>query len=190
LGLAAVDRVAELPAAHRLPAVARVARLRMKAGERRVALPARRDGAGDDALALAIAAHGRPELLDDADGLVTDDETALDRVLALEDVHVGAANRRRRDPQQRVRRPDVGDRLLVENASPRLDEYGRLHLARHVSSPPVRSIAVSRAPLPAGIRTVRDLRPARAIGSVSAGRRRRIAMTSAMIASSRTVRRE
>ena len=73
LGLAAVDGVAEPPAADRLPAVRRAgAVLRVAAAQAGVAVPARRDGAGDHPLALAVALHGRAELLDHADRLVAD----------------------------------------------------------------------------------------------------------------------
>ena len=46
--------------------------LRAAAAQAGVAVAARRDGAGDDPLALAVALHGRAELLDDADRLVAD----------------------------------------------------------------------------------------------------------------------
>ena len=52
LGLAAVDGVAEAPAADGLEAVAAVAALRRTARQAGAALAARRDGAGDDAVAL------------------------------------------------------------------------------------------------------------------------------------------
>ena len=73
LGLAAVDGVAEAPAAHRLPAVLGAGPvLRMAAAQAGLAVPARRDRAGDDPLALAVALHGRAELLDHADRLMAD----------------------------------------------------------------------------------------------------------------------
>jgi hypothetical protein len=71
--LAAVDGVLEFPASERLPPVRRSgAILRMAAGERSVAVPARCDGAGDHALALAVALHRRPKFFDYADRLVAD----------------------------------------------------------------------------------------------------------------------
>ena len=91
-----------------------------------VAVAARRDGAGDHALALAVALHGRAELLDHADRLVADGQALGDRVLALEDVDVGAADRGGRDPHQRVERTDLGDRLLVEHDAARARRRRRL----------------------------------------------------------------
>ena len=93
LGLRAVDGVAEAPAADGLVAGA-VAALREVAGQAGVALAARRDGADEDALADLVAGHAGAELLDDADRLVADDQPGPDRVLALDDVEVGAADRR------------------------------------------------------------------------------------------------
>ena len=90
------------------------------AAQARVAVAARRDRAGDHALALAVALHGRAELLDDADRLVTDGQALGDRIFAFEDVDVGAADRRRGDAQQRVQRTDIGDRLLVSTIRPGL----------------------------------------------------------------------
>src|SRR5450755_3029172 len=52
-----------------------------------IAVAARRDGAGDDALTLAITLHRRSEFLDHADGFMTDGQTARDRILALEDMN-------------------------------------------------------------------------------------------------------
>ena len=103
----------------------------VEAGE---ALAAGRDGADDDALPTLVAGHARPQLLDHADRLVADDAAALDRVLALEDVDIGAADRRGGDPDQRVARPDLRHRLLVEDDTARLDEHGRLHRAHHLFS--------------------------------------------------------
>ena len=50
------------------------------------------------------------------------------RIFALQDMDVGAADRRRGDPHQRVERADVGDRLVVQHDPPRLDEDRRFHL--------------------------------------------------------------
>jgi hypothetical protein len=101
--------------------------LGVAAAERGVAVPGGGDGAGDHALALAVTLHGRADLLDHAHRLVADREALRDRVLALEDVHVGAADRGGRDPHQRVQRADVGDQLLVECDAARLDEDGGSH---------------------------------------------------------------
>src|SRR6185503_4734516 len=65
LGLTSVDRVAKPPAPDRLSAT--LGRIATKA---RVALAARRDRSGDDALAEAVTGYCRAKLLDDADGLM------------------------------------------------------------------------------------------------------------------------
>ena len=72
LGLRAVDRVAEAPAADGLVAGA-VAALAQLAAEAGVALAARRDGADEHAVADLVAGDAGAELLDDPDGLVADD---------------------------------------------------------------------------------------------------------------------
>jgi hypothetical protein len=134
-GLASVDGVAELPAAHRLPPVRRAGPvLGMAAVEAGMAVAARRDRPGNHPLALAVAVHLRSELLDDADGFVADGQTLLDRILALEDVDVGAADRRRGDPDQRVGGADVGNRLVVDDDAVGLDEDRGFHFGhRHGS---------------------------------------------------------
>ena len=92
--------------------------LRAAAAEARVAVAARRDGAGDDALALAVALHGATELLDDADRFVANGQARRDRILALQDVDVGAADRRGGDADERVERADIGHRLLASTIRP------------------------------------------------------------------------
>ena len=82
------------------------AALRMRAVQAIEALPARRDRADDDALAdRVLAFQALAELLDDADRLVAEDQALADGVFALDDVDVGAADRRRRDPDDRFSRP-------------------------------------------------------------------------------------
>ena len=61
------------------------------------------------------------------DGLVADREAPGDRVLAPQDVHVGAAEGGGGHAHQRVERTDVRDRLLVEHDASRLDEDGGFH---------------------------------------------------------------
>ena len=69
------------------------------------ALAARRDRADDDALADGVVGlEPGAELLDDADRLVAEDQPGPHRILAADDVHVGAADRRRRDPDDRLAR--------------------------------------------------------------------------------------
>src|ERR671921_590026 len=108
--------LAEAPAAERLPAVLGASPvLRMAAAQASLAVPARRDRARDDLLPLAVAPHSRAKLFDDADWLVADGQPAGYGILALEDVDVGAADRGGGDADERIERPDVRDRLLVED---------------------------------------------------------------------------
>ena len=107
LGLGAVDRVAEAPATKGLVAVA-VAALAEVAGQAGAALAAGRDRADEDALADLVAGDADAELLDDADRLVADDQPGADRVLALDDVDVGAADGRRRDADHGLAGRGVG----------------------------------------------------------------------------------
>src|SRR5690606_30455396 len=85
-GLVAVAAAA--PARDEIGAV--LARVAVLAG---VGREARADGARDHALAFLVAEHRAAQLLDHADGLVADGEPLGDRVLALEDMDVGAADR-------------------------------------------------------------------------------------------------
>jgi hypothetical protein len=82
--------------------------------EARVALAARRDRADDHALADLVAGHARAQLRDDADRLVTDDQPRLHRVLALQDVDVRAADRRRRDRTSASPGADLRHRPLLQ----------------------------------------------------------------------------
>ena len=68
-----------------------------------------------------------------------------DRIFALEDVDVGAADRRGGDADQRIERADVRDRLLVEHDAAGLDEDRRLSSwAWHSSGWFMRSVSASR----------------------------------------------
>ena len=95
LRLGAVDRVAENPATrsamriHPLPA--------------RLAFPARADARDEHAVAFAERRHLRTDSLDDADAFVAENPARRDRRhVALHDVQVRAADRRRRDAHQRI----------------------------------------------------------------------------------------
>ena len=97
LGLGAVDLVAEDPAAggavrvHQLPAI--------------VAFAAGGDAGDQDAVSRLERGDGRPDLVDDADALMAENAARLTgRDVALEDVQVGAANRRFRHLDDRVGR--------------------------------------------------------------------------------------
>lgn len=84
---------------------------------------------------FAIAADRRSEFLDDAHGLVPDREAACYRIFALEYVHVGPANRRRRDPHERVKRTDLWNALFTQDYSPGLYENSRSHHGHDSESP-------------------------------------------------------
>src|SRR6185503_169529 len=101
--------------------------LGMLAAQAGIAVPAGRDGTGDDALAFGVAGHGRPQLLYDADRLVADRQALLHGILAAQDVDVGATDRGRGNPHQGVERADIGDRLGLEDDTSRLDENSRFH---------------------------------------------------------------
>ena len=135
LGLAAVDGVAELPAAHRLEAVTCAgAVLRGLAAQAGIAVAARRDGANDDPLALFVVRYGGTKLFDDADRLVPDGQAFADGILALEDVNIGAADRGRGDAHQRVQGTDVGYGLGFENDAAGLNEDRGFHPGHGLSS--------------------------------------------------------
>ena len=53
-----------------------------------------RDRAGDDPLAFLEASNRRPELLDDADRFMADRQASANRIFALQDMHVSAADAR------------------------------------------------------------------------------------------------
>ena len=107
-GLAAVDGVAEPPAADGLVTVAAVAALRSVARQARAALAAGRDGTDDHAISRAIADHPGPELPRCAHRFVTDDEPVSHRVFALQDVHVGSADGRHACLEERLTRSGLG----------------------------------------------------------------------------------
>jgi hypothetical protein len=121
-GLAAVDGVAETPAAHRLAAA-----LGLEAIKAGMALAAGGDRAGDDALADFISGHRGAEFFDDADGLMSDDASFGDGVLAFEDVDIGAADGGGGDAEKRVARADLGDRLVFQNDAAWLDKDSGFH---------------------------------------------------------------
>ena len=126
LGLRAVDRVAEAPAAEGLEALA-VTALAEVARQAGATLAARRDRADEDALADLVAGDAGAELFDDADRLVADDQARSDRVLALQDVDVGAADRRRGDADDGLADAGAGLRDRLDTDVARSVEDGRAH---------------------------------------------------------------
>ena len=113
LGLRAVDRVPEAPAAERLEPGA-MAALRQPARQAGVALAARRDRADQNTLADLVADEARPELFDHPDGLVTQDEARPNRVFAFDDVDVRPADRGERDPDECLARAGMASCDLLD----------------------------------------------------------------------------
>jgi hypothetical protein len=58
---------------------------------------------------------------------VADRQPWLDRILAFEDMDVGAANSCGGDANQRIAGPDVGDRLFPQCDLAWFQKYGGLH---------------------------------------------------------------
>jgi hypothetical protein len=133
VGLDAVGGVAQPPAADHLPFVVRAGALGAVSVLAVEAAAARGDGADQHALADLVADDGGAELVDDADRLVADDPARGDRVLALEDVHVGAADRGHRHAHDRVGGPAGGHRPLLERDHAGPLEDGGAHAARPVA---------------------------------------------------------
>ena len=110
LGLGAIDRVAENPSAR--PAV------RIHARSTQITDPARADARDQHPVASVKRRHERTHGLDDADAFVPENSAGRDRWdVALQDVKVRAADRRRRDPDHRI--PGVAnDRLGLRLPGP------------------------------------------------------------------------
>jgi hypothetical protein len=120
--LAAVNGVAQPPSAHRLAAT-----LGMVATQAEVTLAAGRDCPGDHGLPDFVARHSGTELLDNAHRFMADRQPACDRILALESMHVGTADRGRRYAQQCVARTDLWNRFVLQDDPTWLDENGGFH---------------------------------------------------------------
>ena len=144
LGPGAVDRVAEPPAARRPVA------LRIRTVEARVALPARRDGADDHALAdVVLGLETLAEGVNHPDGLVAEHQSRLHGVFTAHDIDVGAADRRHRDLDHRL--PGAGHRLgpLFNRQPIRAAKHHRLHDI-HLGPPPIGSFWSHLLPAEAG----------------------------------------
>jgi hypothetical protein len=100
------------------------------ADEAGVALSAGRDRADEDAVTDLVADHSGPELVDDADGLVADDKSRSDRILALEDVDVRATDGRQRDADDGLTRAWARARHLLDPDVTGRMEDRRPHRAR------------------------------------------------------------
>jgi len=71
--------------------------------------------------------NSRAELLDHPDRLVTDGQTFRHRILTFENMHVGSTNRRGRNPDERVKRTNVWNRLFIKDNAARFDKNGCSH---------------------------------------------------------------
>jgi hypothetical protein len=110
------------------PAAEGAAALRVHAVQTVEALAARRNGAHDDSLAGRIRfLESGTELLDDANGLVAQDEPRRDRILASHDVDVGSANRRGGDANHCLARSRSGPRNLLHGDLIFSFEHDRFH---------------------------------------------------------------
>ena len=125
-----------------------VAALAEVAGQARAALAARRDRADEDALADLVPGDAGAELLDDADRLMADDEPRADRVLALHDVDVGAADRRRGHADDGLAWTGMRPRDLLDADVARAVEHRRPHEVGRDGS---RSRGVSATSVMAGL---------------------------------------
>jgi hypothetical protein len=92
-----------------------------------VTLTAWRDRAHHDALPERIAVHARAELGDDADRLVADGQTGNDRILALEDMDIGPADRGHGHLDHGFARTGLRYRLALERDAPGAGEYRCVH---------------------------------------------------------------
>jgi hypothetical protein len=108
-----------------------------------------RNGARDHALPFGIALDGGAQSLDHAHRLMADDQAAADRIFAFQDVHVGAADRRRGHAQQRIQRPHFGNWLLIQHDPAGFDEHRRFHLGHRDSLLEGTSSWLHCRPLPA-----------------------------------------
>ena len=63
---------------------------------------------------------------------MADGEAAFRRVFAFQNMNIGAANRRCRKADERVERPHVRDRFVIENDPVGFDENGGLRHFGHL----------------------------------------------------------
>ena len=138
-GLGAIDQVAEAPACGEFVAMATAAAagyqvapvLRRGAVLRSVAVEVGADSARNDTLAFLVARHGAAQFDDHAHRFVSDRQAFLDWVLALEDVDVGAANRRRGDFDQRIVGAHIWNRLVGDFNASGCNKDGGFHHLSH-----------------------------------------------------------
>jgi hypothetical protein len=85
------------------------------------------NGTGDDPLALLEAGDRRAEPFDDSNRFMADGQAGADRIFALQNVNVGAADRRGSDSHQGIERPHGRDGLLVQHDPSPLYKNRRFH---------------------------------------------------------------
>lgn len=90
-------------------------------------MTARGDRTRDDPLTLLKALDVGPEPLDDPHRLMSNGQTLRDRILALQDMNVGAADRGRAHPHQCVQRAHLRNALLLKADTAGFDEHGGFH---------------------------------------------------------------
>lgn len=110
--------------------------LRVAATQGCVAMSGRTDRSSYNALAFLVALHCRAKFLNNSDRLVPDRPSPSNRVFTFQNVHVCSTDRRRGDPNERIERSHIGNRLLVKHNAPWLNKNGSSHLW-HVSYVPV-----------------------------------------------------
>ena len=93
------------------------------------ALPAGRYGADNHTLTFPITSHAGAELFDYADRFMANDATAIDGILAFQDVHVRTADGRGGNAHQGLPRPDIGDGLFVQHDAAWFNEHGGMTAA-------------------------------------------------------------
>src|SRR6185295_790546 len=90
-------------------------------------LATRRDRSDDDAVTNGVAFDTGAQRFDASDRLVADHKTTLDGVLALQDVHVGSADRGQGDLDQRLAGRGLGPRNLADLDLSLANEDRRFH---------------------------------------------------------------
>ncbi|MNP47897.1 hypothetical protein D3C76_1419810 [compost metagenome] len=92
-----------------------------------IAVAAGCDGAGDHPLPFVKALHLRAQFLDHAHRFMAHGQPFRHRVLAPQDMHIGTADRRGGDANQRIQWPDVGDRFVIQHDAVLVDKDRRFH---------------------------------------------------------------
>jgi hypothetical protein len=99
----------------------------MVAVETGMAVATGRNCSSDHTLTDLIASHSAAQLCDDSDGFMADGESAANGILPLKNMNVRPADRRQREAQKSVARPDLWNRLLDKSDHAGLDKRRRFH---------------------------------------------------------------